>query len=141
MFTLNLLGGAAFHGHDGPVEGRAAHRRRVALLAILAVARGRTVGRERIVGLMWPEQTAARARHLLSESLYVLRKELGADAFISAGDEVGLNGGVVTSDVEQFEAAVEEGNLEGAARVYRGPFLDGFFVADAPEFERWAEGE
>jgi len=141
MFTLNLLGGAAFHGVSGPVEGRAAHRRRVALLAILAVARGRTVGRERIVGILWPEQTAARARHLLSESLYVLRKELGAGAFISAGDEVGLNGGVVTSDVEEFEAAVEVGDVERAARLYRGPFLDGFYVADAPGFEQWAEGE
>jgi len=141
MFTLNLLGGAAFHGLNGPVSGRAAHRRRVALLAILAVARGRTVGRERIVGLLWPDQTAARARHLLSESLYVLRKELGADAFVSAGDEVGLNGAVVRSDVEEFEAEIEAGRPDGAARVYRGPFLDGFFVADAPEFERWAEGE
>src|SRR5688500_4445894 len=54
---LNLLGGAALQGRNGPVEGRAAHRRRLALLAILAVARGRAVGRERIVGLLWPEQT------------------------------------------------------------------------------------
>lgn len=141
MFTLNLLGGAAFQGRNGPVAGRAAHRRRVALLAILSVARGRTVGRERIVGLLWPEQPAARARHLLSESLYVLRKELGADAFVSAGDEVGLNGCVVRSDVEEFEEAIEAGELDRAAQLYRGPFLDGFFVADTPEFERWAEGE
>jgi transposase len=25
--------------------------------------------------------------------------------------------------------------------VYGGPLLDGFYVADAPEFERWVEGE
>jgi TolB-like protein len=31
--------------------------------------------------------------------------------------------------------------VERAARLYRGPFLDGFYVSDAPEFERWAEGE
>ncbi len=141
MFTLNLLGGAGFHGLNGPVSGRAAHRRRVALLAILSVARGRTVGREKIVGLLWPDLTAARARHLLSEALYVLRKELGADAFVSAGDEVGLNGDVVWNDVEAFEQAVEGGELERAAQLYRGPFRDGFFVSDAPEFERWAEGE
>ncbi|MBV9110749.1 MAG: winged helix-turn-helix domain-containing protein, partial [Gemmatimonadetes bacterium] len=81
MFTLNLLGGAAFQGRNGPVTGKAAHTRRVALLAILAAARGRTVGRERLIGLLWPEHRAAAARHLLSESLYVLRKELGESAF------------------------------------------------------------
>jgi len=141
MFTLNLLGGAAFQGVDGPVSGRAAHKRRVALLAILASARGRTVGRERIIGLLWPEHRSDAARHLLSESLYVLRKELGEAAFVSSGDEVGLNGAVVRSDLEEFAGCVEAGEVERAARLYRGPFLDGFYVADAPEFERWAEAE
>jgi TolB-like protein/Tfp pilus assembly protein PilF len=28
-----------------------------------------------------------------------------------------------------------------AVELYRGPFLDGFFLSDAPEFERWVEGE
>ena len=28
-----------------------------------------------------------------------------------------------------------------ALELYRGPFLPGFFVADAPEFERWMEEE
>jgi DNA-binding SARP family transcriptional activator/TolB-like protein len=141
MFALNLLGGAAFHGRNGPVTGKAAHTRRVALLALLAGARGRTVGRERIVGLLWPEHRMDAARHLLSESLYVLRKELGPDAFVSAGDEVGLNDEVVGSDVQEFEAAIAAGELERAAALYRGPFLDGFFVAGAAEFERWAESE
>jgi DNA-binding SARP family transcriptional activator/TolB-like protein len=141
MFALNLLGGAAFHGRNGPVTGKAAHKRRVALLAILAAARGRPVARERIIGLLWPEHDGSAARHLLSESLYVLRKELGEATFVSAGDEVGLNAEVIRSDVQEFEAAVSAGELERAAELYRGPFLDGFFVADAPEFERWAEGE
>jgi len=141
MFALNLLGGAALTGANGPVDGKAAHKRRIALLAILAVARGRTVGRERLIGLLWADHPSAAARHLLSESLYVLRKSLGADAFVSAGDEVGLNGAVVKSDVEEFERTIEEGSVDEAARLYRGPFLDGFFVPGAAEFEQWAEGE
>ena len=28
-----------------------------------------------------------------------------------------------------------------AAALYVGPFLDGFYLADAPEFERWTESE
>ncbi|HEX8695886.1 MAG TPA: BTAD domain-containing putative transcriptional regulator [Longimicrobium sp.] len=140
MFSLKLFGGAVLEGRGGPVAGRAAHKRRLALLSILAVAR-RPVSRERLIGLLWPESPTDSARHVLSESLYVLRKELGENVFVTAGDEVGLNEEVIRSDVGAFEAAVESGELECAAKLYRGAFLDGFYVADAAEFERWAEGE
>jgi class 3 adenylate cyclase/DNA-binding SARP family transcriptional activator/TolB-like protein/tetratricopeptide (TPR) repeat protein len=140
-FSLQLLGGAVLQGEAGPVTGRAAHKRRLALMALLAAARGRPVPRERILGLLWPESPAASGRHLLSESLTVLRRELGEDVFISRGDDLLLNREIVDSDLEAFEGAVEAGDNVGAARLYSGPFLDGFYVADAPEFERWAEGE
>jgi DNA-binding SARP family transcriptional activator/TolB-like protein len=141
MFALNVLGGAVLEGPEGLVSGRAAYRRRIAVLAILSMARGRPVGRERVIGLLWPDDRTERGRHLLSESLYVLRKELGDDLFVTAGDEVGINPAVLRCDAAEFEQAVEEGRLEEAARLYRGPFLDGFYVNDAPDFERWADGE
>jgi len=142
LFRLTLLGDPAFSGPDGPVQGRAGHKRRVALLAVLAVARERPVGRERLIGLLWPEFTTEASRHSLSESLYVLRKELGNEALVStpAGD-VALDPGVVASDVAEFQAALEGGDAEAAVRAYGGPLLDGFYVADSPEYERWAEGE
>jgi DNA-binding SARP family transcriptional activator/TolB-like protein len=141
MYLLNLLGGAVLEGPEGPVTGRAAHKRRLALLALLGLARGRTVARERLVGLLWAEHPGDAARHLLSESLYVLRKELGEGALATVGDEVGLSPNVVRCDAAEMEVAVEAGEVERAAALYRGPFLDGFVVSDAPEFERWAEGE
>jgi DNA-binding SARP family transcriptional activator/TolB-like protein len=142
VFRLALLGDPAFSGPAGPVQGRAAHRRRVALLAVLAVARGRPVGRERLIGLLWPEFATEASRHNLSESLYVLRKELGDEAIVSASaGDVALDPAVVASDVAEFQEALERGEAEAAVRVYGGPLLDGFYVPDAPEFERWAEGE
>lgn len=141
MFRVRLLGGATLEGPDGPIAGRAAHRRRIALLALLAAAGDRTVGRERLIGHLWPEHPQAAARHLLSESLYVLRKTLGEDAFVVAGDEVGLNDEVVGSDVAEFHAALVEDAPERAVAVYGGPFLDGFYVDDAPDFERWVDEE
>ncbi|HEY0023854.1 MAG TPA: BTAD domain-containing putative transcriptional regulator [Longimicrobium sp.] len=93
-----------------------------------------------MIGLLWPEHSTEAARHTLSESLYVLRKEVG-EGLSSSGDEVRLDPAVVASDVGEFESALEAGKLEEAARVYGGPLLDGFYVADAPEFERWVEGE
>lgn len=141
MLCLKVLGDPVLLGPSGPVTGRAAYKRRMALLAVLAVARGRPVGRERVIALLWPEHAGDAARHTLSESLYVLRKELGAGMFVSVGDEIGLSAEVVRSDVAAFEEALDEGRLEAAVEEYRGPFLDGFYVSDAPEFERWVDGE
>ena len=139
-FSLSVLGAPLLEGPDGPLSGRATYRRRLALLAILAAAR-RPVGRERIVGLLWPEQTTESARRILSEALYVFRKELGEDVLVVTGDEVGLNPAVVRSDLGCFHAAVQAGELDRAVAAYGGPFLEGFVVSDAPEFERWAEEE
>ncbi len=139
-FYLNVLGGAVLEGRGGPGGGKAAHRRRLAVRAVLAVAR-RRVGRERRIGRLWPELRGDAARHLLSESLYVLRKALGDDALVSAGDDVTLSARAVRSDVGEMEAALEAGELERAVALYRGPFLEGFYVDDARDFQQWAEGE
>ena len=141
VLHLNVLGAPVLRGPSGPVTGRAAYRRRIALLAILAVARRRPVGRERLIGLLWPEHPADAARHTLSESLYVLRKELGEGVFVAGGDDLSLAPEVVATDVAAFEDALEAGRLEDAVAAYGGPFLDGFYVADAPEFEHWVDGE
>jgi len=141
VFSLNLLGGIELSSPSGPVTGRAAQPRRLALLAVLAIARERPVGRERLIGLLWPEHSPGAARHALTESLHVLRSELSGDLFISLGDGLALNPAVVESDFAKFEEAVEGGRLEDAVRTYRGPFLDGFYVRGAAEFERWADGE
>src|SRR5215207_9244636 len=124
-FSLHLLGDPVLVGPEGPVTGRASYRRRMALLAILGVARGRPVGRERIIGLLWPENSADAARHTLSEALYVLRKDLGDDVFTAVGDEIALNPAVIGSDVDEFEAAVEAWRPDDAVRAYDGPLLDG----------------
>ena len=52
-----------------------------------------------------------------------------------------LNPDRVWSDVREFETARQAGDLERAVELYGGPFLDGFFLTDAQEFERWVENE
>lgn len=140
-FNLKLFGGASLEGENGAVRGRAAHKRRLALLALLVTARGRTIARERLIAYLWPESDADAGRHLLSESLYVLRKALGENAFVVAGDEIGVDPAVVTCDVAAFEEALSAGEAERAVGLYAGPFMDGFYVSDAAEFERWADAE
>jgi len=141
MYSLRLLGGISLEGPSGPLSGRVNQRRRLALLALLGAARDKGVSRDKLVGYLWPETDGDGARHLLADSIYVLRGALSEEAIQSSGDTVRLNPDVVHSDLEAFASALERGDPVAAVRVYGGPFLDGFFISDAREFENWVEGE
>lgn len=137
-FVLRLLGGASLLDADQrPVASRAAHRHRLALLALLSRAHPTGVSRERLIGLLWPERDSTGARHLLRQSIHELRQELGADAIGGIGGEVWLGPSRLAVDVLEFEAALAAGNLEAAVTSYRGPFLDGFFLAEAQALDEW----
>jgi DNA-binding SARP family transcriptional activator/TPR repeat protein len=139
--TLRLFGGISLETERGPVTGRAVHRHRLALLALLALARTRGLPREKVMALLWPERDLVRARGLLNQAVHSLRRELGAEAIVSAGEELRLDHHAVPCDVLEFEQALAAGDLERAVALQVGPFLDGFFLSDAPDFERWVEGE
>lgn len=141
MFDLHLFGGAVLASETGPVVGRASQRRRLALLVLLARAGATGLARERLASLLWPEAGPVQSRHLLADSLYVLRSALGKDALIAVGENVRLDPRVADCDVTRFEAAVAGGELEKAVDLYAGDFLDGFFISGAPEFERWVSME
>jgi DNA-binding SARP family transcriptional activator/TolB-like protein len=141
MFTLRLLGSAALDGPSGPVTGRAAMRQRIALLALLAIEHPRPLSRDKLLAFLWPEKATDDARHLLRESLYILRSALGDDAVLSAGDDLRLNPDRLTCDLWEFEAALARDDLDHAVGVYLGPFLSGFHLSDAEEFERWVDAE
>jgi DNA-binding SARP family transcriptional activator len=141
LFKLDLLGGATLQGPHGPISGPIVQRRRLALLALLSVARDHGLSRDKTIAYLWPESPTARARHLLSESIYVIRKELGDDCILTSGDELRLNSRIVLCDLIEFEVALDRGDSQGALALYRGPFLDGFFLPQALEFEHWLEDE
>jgi serine/threonine-protein kinase len=138
---LKLLGTASIEASSGPVTGRAAQGRRLALLALLALARGRPVTRDKLIALLWPESPPDRARHQLSDVVYIVRGALGEDVVRSAGDDLVLNPDAIASDVGTFEQLLDEGRLEPAVEMFAGPLLDGFHLSDAAELERWLDTE
>lgn len=138
---LKLLGASSIDASGEPVTGRAAQGYRIALLALLALARGRSLTRDKLIALLWPESPTDRARHQLSDSLYIVRSTLGEDVVRGAGDELSLNPDAITSDVGTFERLLDEGELEAAVQLYAGPLLDGFHLSDSAEFERWLDAE
>jgi TolB-like protein/DNA-binding SARP family transcriptional activator len=143
VYHIKLLAAASIDGPAGPLTGRAVQRRRLALLAILATgqARGRGVGREKLVSYLWPEADCERGRPLLSDSVYRINQAVEGEAIIAMGDELRLNPDIISSDVAEFERAVEAGDRDRAATLYTGPLLDGVHLVDGSEFERWIDGE
>ena len=124
-----------------PLGGAATQRRTVALLAALAVAGETGLTRDKLIGLLWPEAEPERARHSLTQALYAARRALGADELFKVGTDIRLNDACITSDIRDFETALRSGDLRRAVELYRGPFLDGFFVTDSPEFEHWTSAQ
>jgi DNA-binding SARP family transcriptional activator/tetratricopeptide (TPR) repeat protein/TolB-like protein len=118
----------------------AGQRRLLGLLAVLSTSRDKGLSRESLVGLLWPDSEPERARHSLTQSLYLARRAFGCDElFLSSGADIRLNPACLSSDVEEFQAALEIGDLARAVDVYEGPFLDGFALSGSPDFEHWTD--
>ena len=144
MLRLITLGRIELTDAQGrPVEEILKRPKRLALLAYLAAGgAGSMRSRDSVLGLFWPDQTQAKARQSLNQALYVLRSELGKDVVVSVGnDQVGLAAGAVWCDAVALRAAVASGDHRSAQAHYRGEFLPGFFLSDAPDFEKWLDGE
>lgn len=139
-----MLGTLELSASDGrDFEPLARRSKRTALLCYLAAAVPFGLHRrDSLLALFWPELDETHARSALSQALYVLRNTLGEQAIVTRGDdEVGLGRDVVWCDVRAFEAALDADRPDDALALYQGELLTGFFLNDAPEFERWVERE
>jgi DNA-binding SARP family transcriptional activator/tetratricopeptide (TPR) repeat protein len=122
-------------------------RKVLALLIYLTVEEG-LHPREKLAALFWPESDPIHGRGALRTTLAHLRRTLDtatspssqaylvveADAlgFNTASDcELDLHTVVAALGTEQYEP------LQEAIHRYRGDFLDGFALPDAPNFDDW----
>jgi DNA-binding SARP family transcriptional activator/tetratricopeptide (TPR) repeat protein len=142
---LFLLGPPRFQRDDRPVELTSA--KAVALLAFLALTRT-PQSRDRLLGLLWAESSEEAAHKNLRNTLWAIRKTFGEDLLQVEKDRLNLFQ-AAWIDVREFEKTADWpfqsaiGNLprEAAISLYRGPFLDGLNLSDAPEFETWLTAE
>jgi len=136
---LRAFGGLTVDRDGSPASGAGSQRRPLALLAQLAATGERGLSRAKLVGLLWPDSDEEKARRVLAQTLYSLRRDLGAEELVVGTTELRLNGDVITTDVGDFIAAADRGDFRTAASLYAGPFLDGFYLPGAAEFERWVD--
>lgn len=141
MIRLRTLGPLDLRPGEDGTSSIDLQPRQFALLAYLAAAEGTDHRRDRLLGVFWPERESSRARSALNQTLYGLRQRLGPEAVRSHGNEsVSLDRSRVWCDAAAFERHLSEDRPEDALELYRGPFLDGFHVANPGRFERWLDG-
>lgn len=142
---LDLLGGFRAGHPSGAIIALSSRKGR-ALLAYLALHKGRAQTRDKLIGLLWSEREQGQAYNSLRHELVELRRafaELRPPPLAIEGDTVALALDAVETDVAEFERRAGDGTVDGlrsAASLYRGEFLDGLVIRDSA-FEEWLAGE
>jgi DNA-binding SARP family transcriptional activator len=128
-------------------------RKALALLAFLA-SEGGLHPRATVVDLLWPAAGETRGRAVLRSTLYTLRDSLGpegSDVLVAERDLLGLTSEAFSLDLRALEQArrltlapdirADQPErlraLSAAVARVRGPFMEGFTLPDAPDFEAW----
>jgi predicted ATPase/DNA-binding SARP family transcriptional activator len=156
--ALSVLGELEVLVDDVPVSSFESDKVR-ALLVYLAVEAGRVHRRETLLGLLWPDYPEGAARHNLSQCLFNLRLAINDHTakppylFITR-DAIHFNRDSDYSlDLDQFnsnfvawgknrtresiDSSILLTQLEAMAELYRGEFLQQFFLGDSAEYEAW----
>ncbi len=137
MFRLRLLGTPHLEGSSGVVP---QGPRRIAILACLAAAGPGGLTRDKLIARLWPDTDEDRARRNLSQLLYAMKTELGVELVEGTGT-VRLDPAACSCDLGEFDAAVAARQDGDVVRLYTGPLLDGFHLAESSEFSQWADAE
>ncbi|RME69864.1 MAG: hypothetical protein D6784_17685, partial [Chloroflexi bacterium] len=147
VLHLQLFGGLNIEQNGAPLSGFISNKA-AALLVYLAVTRQRH-HREVLSGLLWGEMPDADARNNLRQALSNLRKLVG-ECLVINRSAAGLNPNApLLIDTEQFASHLKAADtakdpvaeLQTAASLYRGDFLAGFYLHNAPAFEEWMQGQ
>src|SRR6059058_2343474 len=136
MLHLKTFGGLSVSVDDAAGVGAAQQRKTLALLALLAAAGKSGLARDKLVAYLWPDADAEHARGLLKQACYALRRDLHQPDLVLGTTQLVLNPAIIASDVQAFEDALERRDDAAAVALYAGPFLDGFYLSGAEEFER-----
>jgi len=145
VIRLHTLGPLDLRHADGREIGTVLRQpKRLALLAYLAVSSPRRFHRrDSLLALFWPDLDQEHARAALRRAIYFLRGELGADVVSGRGDEeLAVPEAELWCDAAALDSALAAGDAAGALELYRGPLLDGLYVAGAAsEFQDWLDRE
>ena len=158
--TLSVLGALQVTLGGEPVNTFRSAKTR-ALLVYLALESNRPHTRDALAGLLWPDQSNQTARDNLRQTLAILRKaigdaenaqspslditrntiqfNLGSDHFVDAVAFTTLINACAAHRHRHSETCPScAENRRQAVALYRGDFIDQFYLSDSDAFEEWA---
>ena len=137
--SLRLLGTPDIRSGDQPIKGFVSSKAQ-ALLIYLVVTQ-RRCNRATLATLFWGDLSETAARRNLTKVLTNLRQLVGEHLDIDRYTvSLSLNK-EPSVDVIAFEQHLAANAWAEMAALYNGDFLQGFHVANAPDFEAWMIGE
>jgi DNA-binding SARP family transcriptional activator len=143
MISISLFGNPSITQDGAPLRGFVSAK--AAALVYYLAATGQPHAREALAGLLWPEADESHASKNLRDVLSNLRRLLGTHLLITR-QSVGMAAHAdVEVDIRNFERQLQAARhasnaadlLRAAVALYRGDFLEGFSLVDAPAFEEW----
>lgn len=140
-FRLTTLGRLTLVSPDGVDESVGLRRRKLTLLAVLALS-DRPYSRDALAEMFWGDEDDERARHSLSDALSHFRRLLGRDAIAHRRSDVMLAEEVrLDVDALELSSACAERDWARAVELYGGPLLDGIHVGGSARFDEWVTRE
>ncbi|HUE07924.1 MAG TPA: BTAD domain-containing putative transcriptional regulator [Acidimicrobiales bacterium] len=145
---VRVFGG--FEVADGGMKIQVRGTKQRALLALLALHRGKPVPADRLIDALWPDAQSANPANALQAQIAQLRRTLGAAAILTSEAGYALDVGPDDLDAARFEELVAEGRrlleedgferastvLDEALQLRRGEPLAEFAYAGFADAER-----
>src|SRR5689334_19392469 len=137
--VLRCLGQPALFSANGEAI-RIRIKKHLALLVYLAVESRRPHRRDDLAEFLWPKVKIGEARHSLSTALSLFRAKLGRDAIDAGREKIALKPGRLVLDLDRLLAGDVAGDADTPS-LDVAAFLEGFEIADAPDFMVWKDSQ
>lgn len=147
-----MLGNPSITLNNKPIMGSMSNKA-AALLCYLVLNKDKMYSRDKLASIFWDSTSIETARYNLRYTLWSLRKILDTDkkqipVIVTYKDCCRINpDAVIYTDIFELEKLLEENleskdsdiieNLDKAKSIYKGEFLEGFYINKCPEFNDW----
>ena len=142
-FQITLLGQPYIRRNDSAVI---INRKKCRAILYYLASIDYPISRDKLQAMFWPDADVVSAKHNLNVNLYEIKKQapgLIENADHGNGVQLAPN---VSVDVRFFNSLLEAdrvslSQLQQAIDLFQGDFLDGFTLADSPDFDNWKATE
>ena len=136
-FRLELFGGPRLRRGTTPVR---LSPQELTLVVLVAAAGRHGMSRDEILDLLWKSGSHATLRPRLAQILHMVRQKLGwPDAIIDEDRSLLLNEGLFSTDLEEYEEALDAGHFKEALSLLALGFLPNLRGAEAHSLVQWLD--